>query len=121
MADIQPYEGLSLLQSIDDEDAMRALFKGARPTKVFCDQCEGKKFEVSVVMEGRMVVSFDEDLVIISKQKIDKISAVRIIKCAICGENTFIVEDEGDYKENETENSIGEGTTKIRSNNMHKS
>ncbi len=120
MADIQPYEGLSLLQSIDDAEAMRALFKGARPTKVFCDQCEGKKFEVAVVMEGRMVVSFDKDSVVISKQKIDKISAIRIIKCAICGETTFIVEDEGDHKENETEDSIGESTTKIGGDNMHR-
>lgn len=92
--EITPFEGLRIISKKEDAEALRVILEGSSDEKVFCDNCEGSKFKIGVIAQGEVTISADSDVVTVMEEKVTEISAVSVLKCAVCGCTDYVIEKE---------------------------
>jgi hypothetical protein len=115
MNKIIPFEGLELIVTVDDVENIRHLIDpNNEGLDLICDTCEGKNFKVRVLIEATLDMSISKihKQAILRDHEVHTISAIKVIKCGMCGCKDFVRESpKGDKYGNEESIGAGKSTS----------
>ena len=92
---IIPFRGLELVTNIAEEENIAFLLDESGKKQLLCGYCNGHCFTVKVLIEAELEISISPAPLrqaIIHRRTPKRISAIKIVECAVCHSKEFVKE-----------------------------
>lgn len=95
-ASVLPWRTLKIITKPGSTERIEHLIDDSGKKILYCDECQGRIFEVSAIVNVNMRIGNEQQLLINNIEQ-KHIYITDIIKCATCGCKDFVTEDLDDY------------------------